>query len=324
MRTAGGGELGMRFQPLDRVGVYVPGGRAVYPSSALMNILPARVAGVREVVVCTPSRPDGTVHPFILAACDMAGADRIYRLGGAQAIAALALGTATIPAVDLIAGPGGAYVAEAKRQVYGRVGIDSIAGPTEIVIIADRTADPALVAADLFAQAEHDEQAAPILVTTDLKLAVRVRSHLRWFLAQLGDYRNGIPVRSLYRNGRFVIARDIDQALMIADLIAPEHLEILAAGADKIASRAKNAGAIFIGPDSPVAAGDYYCGTNHVLPTGGSARFASALGVDDFTRRVQVIKNTARDLSLSSSPVMRLAEAEGLLGHGLSIRARRK
>jgi len=321
-KNAEGATLGMRIQAIARVGAYVPSGKAAYPSSVLMNVVPAKIAGTEKIILCTPARPDKSVPPEILVAADMSGADGIFRIGGAQAIAAMAYGTETIPAVDLIAGPGGSHVTAAKRLVFGKVGIDSLAGPSEILIIADRTSDPAVIVADLFAQAEHDVDASAFLVTTSKELAGEVCARMRRFLSQVKGYRNNIPAESLRRNGLIILVPDIDSAVALSDEIAPEHLEIMSAHPEKTGKKIKNAGAIFMGTASAVALGDYIAGTNHVLPTGGSARFSSGLGVENFIKRIQTIRYSSSALAKTAGTVQCLAETEGLLGHSLSIRVR--
>lgn len=309
--------LGMRVLPLDRVGLYVPGGKAAYPSSVIMNAVPATVAGVQEIIAVTP--PAG-ITDAVLAACALAGVSRIFRVGGAQAIAALATGTETIPRVDKIVGPGNKWVAEAKRQVAGPVGIDMIAGPTEVLIIADSTADPAWVAADLIAQAEHDEDAAAWLVTTDLQLADQVPAALATHLAS--NPRAAVASASLKRNGLIVWVPTIADAVTVANLRAPEHLEIVTRDPEKVAEGVRHAGAIFLGHDTPEPVGDYIAGPSHVLPTGGTARYASPLGVYDFIRRTSIIHYTRDRLNNDAERIVVLAESEGLFGHAAAIRAR--
>lgn len=313
-----GADVGMRVTPVDRVGLYVPGGTASYPSSVIMNAVPAAVAGVAEIVAVTPPRDHLT--DAVLAACALAGVHRIFRLGGAQAVAALAYGTETVPRVDVIVGPGNRFVAEAKRQVVGQVGIDMIAGPTEVLVIADGTADPAHVAADLIAQAEHDEDAASWLVTTSPVLADALPAALEAALARAP--RAAIARVSLERNGLVVVVPDMDVAVAVANLRAPEHLEILAAGADRIALGIRHAGAIFIGGSTPEPVGDYLAGPSHVLPTAGSARFASPLGVYSFTKRTSVIRYTPARLTADAGAIVALATAEGLDGHAEAVRVR--
>jgi histidinol dehydrogenase len=319
LRDATGARLGLRVQPLARVGVYVPGGRAAYPSTVLMTVLPARVAGVDEVVAVSPAGAQGH-QPIVLAACHLAGVDALYRVGGAQAVAALAYGTETIARVDKIVGPGNVYVATAKRLVYGQVDIDSIAGPSEVLILADATADPAAVAADMLAQAEHDPLAAAVCVTTSAPLARRVASALDAQLARLP--RRVVAARALARFGAIVVARSRDEALELANRIAPEHLELCVANPRRWLGRVRNAGAVFVGAGAPEAFGDYLAGPNHVLPTGGTARFASLLGVWDFQKRTSVIEAGRTTLARLGPPVARLARLEGLEAHARAIEMR--
>ena len=306
-----GVRLELRVTPLRRVGLYVPGGTARYPSSVLMTAIPAKVAGVPEVVMVTPGASDET-----LLAARIAGVDRVFELGGAQAIAALALGTQTVPRVDKIVGPGNAWVASAKRQVYGEVDIDSIAGPSEILIIADGDADPAWVAADLIAQAEHDAEARAILVTPSPALARAVDAELVRQLASLP--RRAIAERAITDHGAAVIVETLDAAIAFANRFAPEHLELQCAGARRVAAACTTAGAIFIGAYSSEAAGDYLAGGNHVLPTGGAARYASPLGVHDFRKRTSLIEYDAASAAAHAGTIAALAACEGLDGHGRS------
>jgi len=322
-RDATGARLGQRIEPLARVGVYIPGGRAVYPSTVLMTVVTARVAGVREVIAVTPAQKGGDHpldNPLILAACHVAGVDRLYRLGGAQAIAALAFGTETVPRVDKIVGPGNIYVATAKRLCYGHVAIDAIAGPSEVVIVADRSADPELVAADMLAQAEHDPLAAAVCLTTDRRLAARVVVALAAQLATLP--RRAIAARALAAFGAIVVTRSVAEAVEIANRLAPEHLELAVRDPGPVAAGVRHAGAVFLGQDAPEALGDYLAGPNHVLPTGGTARFASPLGVYDFVKRTSVIGAGPRTLATLGPPVVRLARLEGLDAHGRAIERR--
>ena len=318
-RDANGTELGQRVTPLDRVGLYVPGGKAAYPSSVLMNAIPASVAGVGEIVMVVPA-PGGVRNPLVLAAAHVAGVTRAYAIGGAQAIAALAYGTETIPAVDKICGPGNAYVAAAKRRVFGTVGIDMVAGVSEIVVIADTSANPDWVAIDLFSQAEHDEMAQAILLTPDASLIDRVaQSAQRWF-AQMP--RASIIAASFARRGALIRTRDLDEACAIANRIAPEHLELALADPDALLAKLRHAGAIFVGHYASEALGDYCAGPNHVLPTGRTARFSSPLGVYDFQKRTSILRierGTAQELA----PVaVTLANGEGLAAHARSAAAR--
>ncbi|MEO6067771.1 MAG: histidinol dehydrogenase [Gemmatimonadales bacterium] len=312
-----GTQLGMRVTPIERVGLYVPGGKAAYPSSVIMNAIPAKVAGVREVVAVTPP---GGVTDAVLAACLLTGVDKLYQIGGAQAIAALAFGTATIPRVDKIVGPGNKWVAEAKRQLVGQVGIDMIAGPTEVLIIADHTVRPAHVAADLVAQAEHDEDAAAWCVTTSVALADALPAALEQVLAT--NPRAAIVRAALERHGLLIVVPDLETACKVSDLRAPEHLELLVADAEKWVDRIRHAGAIFVGDSTPEPVGDYYAGPSHVLPTSGTARFASPLGVYDFIKRTSVIRYSRAALERDGPAIAAFADAEGLPGHAESIRVR--
>ena len=313
-----GSMVGMKVTPLDRVGLYVPGGKASYPSSVVMNAVPALVAGVQEIVAVVP--PAG-VTDVVLAACALSGVTRIFRIGGAQAVAALAFGTATVPRVDKIVGPGNRWVAEAKRQVVGQVGIDMIAGPTEVLIIADGTASPGRIAVDMIAQAEHDEDATSWCVTTDPALADALPAALEAALA--GAPRATIARAALERNGAIIVVTDMRDAIEVANRRAPEHLEILAEGAERIAGGVRHAGAIFLGDHTPEPVGDYLAGPSHVLPTGGTARHASPLGVYDFVKRTSVIRYTPERLAADADAIVALAEAEGLHGHAEAVRVRR-
>jgi histidinol dehydrogenase len=312
-----GSILGMRVTPLERVGLYVPGGKAAYPSSVIMNAVPATVAGVGDIIAVTP--PAGVTDP-VLAACALAGVTRMFRIGGAHAIAALAYGTATIPQVDKIVGPGNRWVTEAKRQVAGAVGIDMIAGPTEVVIIADSSANAAWIAADLIAQAEHDEDASAWLITTDLQLADQVPGAINRLLQR--NPRAAVARASLERNGLIVWVPTIADAVAVANLRAPEHLEIITSDPEQVADGIRHAGAIFLGADTPEPVGDYIAGPSHVLPTGGTARHASPLGVYDFVRRTSIIRYTRDRLNNDASRIVALAEAEGLPGHAEAVRVR--
>ena len=320
MRTESDGTvLGQRLLSLDRVGVYVPGGRAAYPSSVLMNAIPARVAGVNEVVMTVPA-PRGELDPAVLAAARLAGVDRIWTIGGAQAVAALAWGTQSIPAVDKIVGPGNAWVSTAKRLLFGRVGIDSVAGPSEIVVIADGTTPRDWVAADLCAQAEHDEDARAILVTPDRSCLDAVEVELRAMVPRLS--RAAIIRASLERNGAFVLVRDLDEAVEVANRLAPEHLELAVADPAALLDRIRHAGAVFLGSHSSEVLGDYCAGPNHVLPTGRSARFSSPLGVYDFQKRMNVIDCSAAAARRLGATAAVLAEAEGLTAHACAAALR--
>jgi histidinol dehydrogenase len=311
-----GVRLASRVSPLDRVGVYVPGGTALYPSTVLMTAIVARVAGVREVVMATPGP-----SPEALIAAAIAGVDRIFVIGGAQAVAALTYGTESVPRVDKIVGPGNAYVAAAKRLVCGEVGIDMIAGPTEVAIVADDAADPAWVAADLLAQAEHDELAVPILIAVGSTVARAVMQEIDRQLATLP--RRAIAERALRDQGLALVVADREQALRALNLIAPEHAGLAVADARRLADRVV-AGAVFVGHHASEAVGDYFAGPSHVLPTGGSARYASPLGVADFVKRTSVIEYSAQALEQQSDDIVQLAEVEGLQGHGLAVLARRR
>jgi histidinol dehydrogenase len=311
--------LGMRWTALDSVGLYVPGGKAAYPSSVLMNAIPARAAGVARIAMCVPT-PGGVLNPLVLAAARRAGVTEIYRVGGAQAIAALAWGTASIAPVDRIVGPGNAYVAEAKRQVFGRVGIDSIAGPSEVVVIADAAQDARLVAIDLLAQAEHDEAAQSILITDDAGFANAVADAVAAELPTLP--RAAIAGASWERHGAIIVVRDWEEAAALADRLAPEHLQIMTADPAALFARIRHAGAAFLGAFCPEALGDYVAGPNHVLPTGRTARFASGLSVFDFLKRTTWIAGDQDALRRVGPAAVALAEAEGLQAHGRSIAVR--
>jgi len=316
----GGVFLGQKVTPLRRVGIYVPGGRAKYPSSVLMNAIPALVAGVDEVAMVVPPTADGSVNPYTLAAAAEAGIDEIYKVGGAQAIAALAYGTDSIPRVDKVVGPGNAYVTAAKKLVMGDVGIDMLAGPSEVLVLADETAVPAFVAIDLMAQAEHDPRAATYLVTTDPELPALVEDALAELLAD--SPRGEITARSLTDNGLVVVCPDIVAALDTVDLIAPEHLEVQMAEPFDLLGSIRNAGAIFLGQWTPESVGDYVAGPNHVLPTGGTARFSSPLSVDDFMKKSSVLSYSFEALEMDGDTVMAIAEKEGLWAHGRAVSLR--
>ncbi|MBV8590511.1 MAG: histidinol dehydrogenase, partial [Acetobacteraceae bacterium] len=311
--------LGMRWSPLDSVGLYVPGGKAAYPSSVLMNAIPARVAGVGRIVMCVPA-PGGVVNPLVLAAARRAGISEIYRIGGAQAIAALAYGTETIPRVDRIVGPGNAYVAEAKRQVYGRVGIDSIAGPSEVVILADRSNKPRQVAIDLLAQAEHDEAAQAILITDAPGFADAVAAAVAAELDSLS--RAPIARASWDEHGAIILVRDWDEAAQLVNRLAPEHVQIMVPDPEPVFAQIRHAGAVFLGHFCPEALGDYVAGPNHVLPTGRTARFASGLSVFDFLKRTTWVAGGESALAQLGPAAIVLAEAEGLQAHARSIAVR--
>lgn len=308
-----GSVLGQEVRPLDRVGLYAPGGRAAYPSTVLMTAIPARVAGVRELVLVTPPAADGAVNASVLAAARIAGVTEGYRVGGAQAIAALAYGTATIRRVDKIVGPGNAYVAEAKRRVFGDVGIDMVAGPSEVVVVADGAADAECAAADLLAQAEHDPLARAILITDDARLVEAVAAALERQLARLP--RRAIAAEALARRGALVRAATLDQAVDLVNRLAPEHLELLVAVPQALLPRVRHAGAVFVGPRTPEVVGDYVAGPSHVLPTSGTARFSSPLGVEDFVKRSSVVEYSGAGLAAGLPHLAALADAEGLGGH---------
>ncbi len=314
-----GVRLGLRWRPLASAGLYVPGGTAAYPSSVLMNAIPARVAGVDRLVMVVPT-PDGVLNPLVMAAAHLVGIEEIYRVGGAQAIAALAYGTETVAPVDKIVGPGNAYVAAAKRQVFGRVGIDMIAGPSEILVVADRHNDPAWIAADLLSQAEHDVAAQAIRVTDAADFAIAVEKAICNHLTTLP--RAAIARQSWNENGAIVVVRGWDEAVALVDRVAPEHLELAVDNPDKLAVRVRHAGAIFLGRYTPEAIGDYIAGPNHVLPTARSARFASGLGVFDFLKRTTFVGCDAEGLAALAPAAIRLAEAEGLDAHALSLAIR--
>jgi histidinol dehydrogenase len=319
MEDAEGLTLGMRWNALDAVGLYVPGGKAAYPSSVLMNALPARVAGVARVAMCVPT-PDGALNPLVLAAARRAGVAEIYRVGGAQAVAALAWGTPTIAPVDRIVGPGNAYVAEAKRQVFGRVGIDSIAGPSEVVILADAANDPRRIAVDLLAQAEHDEAAQAILITDSETFGRAVAQAVAGELPSLP--RERIAGASWRDHGAVIVVRDWDEAVALVDRIAPEHLQIMTPDPAALFARVRHAGAAFLGAWCPEAVGDYVAGPNHVLPTGRTARFASGLSVFDFLKRTTWVASDEQALGRVGPAAVALAEAEGLQAHARSIALR--
>jgi histidinol dehydrogenase len=311
--------LGSVWHPIAAVGLYVPGGTAAYPSSVLMNALPARVAQVPRIVMVVPA-PDGALNPLVLAAARHAGVSEIYRIGGAQAVGALAFGTATIPPVDKIVGPGNAYVAAAKRQVYGIVGIDAIAGPSEILVVADGKNDPAWIAADLLSQAEHDRSAQAMLITDDARFGERVAEAAELHLKTLP--RAGIAADSWDRHGVIITVETLDQAVALVDRIAPEHLELAVDRPEALAGRIRNAGAMFLGRHTPEAIGDYVAGPNHVLPTARSARFSSGLSVLDFMKRTSIVRCDAGGLAAIGPAAITLAEAEGLDAHALSVAIR--
>jgi len=311
-----GVELGWRWSAIDAVGLYVPGGTAAYPSSVLMNAVPAKVAGVARVVMVVPS-PDGKLNPLVLAAADLGGVSEIYRVGGAQAVAALAYGTATIAAVAKIVGPGNAYVAAAKRLVFGKVGIDMIAGPSEVLVIADHTGNPGWIAADLLAQAEHDVNAQSILITDNMALADDVERAVESQLNTLP--RADIARASWNQFGAIIVVKNLDEAIALANAIAAEHLEIMTSDPESLSAQIRNAGAIFLGPHTPEAIGDYVGGSNHVLPTARSARFSSGLGVLDFMKRTSILKCGPDQLRALGPAAMTLGKAEGLDAHARSV-----
>jgi histidinol dehydrogenase len=318
-QEADGVILGQLARPIRSAGVYVPGGKACYPSSVLMNVIPARVAGVEQLVMCSPV-PGGTLNPYILVAADIAGVSEIYKVGGAQAVAALAYGTATIPKVDKIVGPGNIYVATAKRYVFGQVDIDMIAGPSEVLVIADDSADPSFVAADLLSQAEHDELASAILVTNSRAFAEKADAEVDRQMASL--VRQGIARKAIDRFGAIVIVETLQEAAEISNAIAPEHLELSVEKPFELLALIRNAGAIFLGHFTPESVGDYVAGPNHVLPTGGTARFFSPLSTDSFMKKSSLIFYTKEGLDKVGEAVMQIADVEGLEAHGNTIRVR--
>ena len=308
--------LGQKIIPVEKAGIYVPGGTAAYPSTVLMDAIPAKIAGCNEIIMVTPPGPDGKVNQDILAAAYVAGVDRIFKVGGAQAIAALAYGTESIPRVDKIVGPGNAYVAEAKKQVFGQVSIDMIAGPSEILVVADGLSDPVVVAADMLSQAEHDKMASAVLVTDSEKLAKETADEIEKQLALLE--REDIARASIENNGKIIIADNIKNAIDIANEIAPEHLELCVGDPFALLDSIKNAGSVFLGRNCPEAMGDYFAGPNHTLPTGGTARFSSPLSVDDFIKKTQFIYYSEDALKDAAGSVSLFAEKEGLTGHAKS------
>ena len=312
--------LGQKVTPLARAGVYVPGGKAAYPSSVLMNVVPAKVAGVEQIIMCTPPDHEGKVYPTTLVAANEAGVDVVYKAGGAQAIAAMAYGTESIPKVDKICGPGNIYVALAKKAVFGYVSIDSVAGPSEILVIADETANPRYVAADLLSQAEHDEMASAILITTSSELANKVSAEIDGFLKDLS--RSEIISKSLDNYGYILLVDDINEAVSVANDIASEHLEIVTKDPFNVMTKIKNAGAIFLGEYSSEPLGDYFAGPNHVLPTNGTAKFFSALSVDDFIKKSSIISYSREALEAIHNDIENFAAAEHLTAHANSIKVR--
>ena len=321
--TSGQGKVtGQKITPIERVGLYVPGGTAAYPSTVLMDAIPAKIAGCRTIVMVTPPGKDGKVNPAILAAADVAGVDRIYKVGGAQAIAALAYGTESVPKVDKIVGPGNAFVAEAKKQVFGVVSIDMIAGPSEILVVADATCNPVFVAADLLSQAEHDRNASAVLVTDSSDLAERVSAELERQIPLLP--RKDIARASIDKNGKIIVTPDLKQAIEVSNEIAPEHLELSVENPFDYLDLVKNAGSVFLGKWCPEALGDYFAGPNHTLPTGGTARFSSPLSVDDFVKKTQYVYYTADALETVSDKIALFAGKEGLDAHARSVTVRQK
>lgn len=312
--------LGQKVTPLARAGVYVPGGKAAYPSSVLMNVVPAKVAGVEQIIMCTPPDHEGKVYPTTLVAANEAGVDVVYKAGGAQAIAAMAYGTESIPKVDKICGPGNIYVALAKKAVFGYVSIDSVAGPSEILVIADETANPRYVAADLLSQAEHDEMASAILITTSSELANKVSAEIDGFLKELS--RSEIISKSLDNYGYILLVDDINEAVSVANDIASEHIEIVTKDPFNVMTKIKNAGAIFLGEYSSEPLGDYFAGPNHVLPTNGTAKFFSALSVDDFIKKSSIISYSREALEAIHNDIENFASAEHLTAHANSIKVR--
>jgi histidinol dehydrogenase len=312
--------LGKRYSPVDRAGIYIPGGRACYPSTVLMNAIPARVAGVPQIAMVTPPGTETALNPAVLVAAQVAGIEEIYRVGGAQSIAALAYGTETIAKVDVITGPGNIYVTLAKKLVYGTVGIDSLAGPSEVLIIADSHANPAHIAADLLAQAEHDPMAAAILITTDGQLAVAVQSAVEYQLEH--HPRKLLTEKSIAHYGVIIVVEDLDTAAELSNQFAPEHLEIETIDPWALLDRIRHAGAIFLGDSTPEAVGDYLAGPNHTLPTSGAARYASALGVETFMKHSSLIQYSPSALDKVGNAIQALAKAEGLFSHGESVRLR--
>ena len=312
--------MGQKIIPLERVGLYVPGGTAAYPSSVIMNCIPAKLAGVKEIVMVTPPGKDGKIPPNILAAARICGVNRVFRVGGAQAIAALAYGTESVPRVDKIVGPGNQFVAEAKKQVFGKVGIDMVAGPSEILVIADGKCDPRIVAADLLSQAEHDKNASAVLVTDSEALAVAVQAAIEEQLPKLR--REEIARASIDTNGKIIVADNLDTAVEIANEIAPEHLEVCVDQPFDYLDKIKNAGSIFLGRNCPEALGDYFAGPNHTLPTSGTARFSSPLGVDDFVKKSSFLYYTREALGEVAPRIADFAEREGLHAHAKSVTIR--
>ncbi|HOB64656.1 MAG: histidinol dehydrogenase [Clostridiales bacterium] len=320
IKRVNGAILGQRVLPLERVGLYIPGGTASYPSTVLMNAIPAKIAGVKEVIMASPPSKDGKINPDVLAAAKIAGVDAVYRIGGAQAIAALAYGTESVPKVDKITGPGNIFVAAAKKLVFGEVSIDMIAGPSEVLIIADETANAAYIAADMLSQAEHDINAAAILITVYPDMAEKVKAELEKQLALLP--RESVARTSIENNGKIVIAESLEQAVEIANIAAPEHLELCVNNPFGLLDKVNNAGSVFLGGDTPEAVGDYFAGANHTLPTNGTARFSSALSVDDFVKKIQYIYYPKSVLDKEGERIAYFAEKEGLSAHARSVTIR--
>ena len=322
LRRADGTVLGQRISPVERAGIYVPGGTASYPSTVLMNAVPAAVAGVKEIIMVTPPDKTGGIKKEVLAAAAIAGVTRVFKIGGAGAIAALAFGTESVPRVDKITGPGNIYVALAKKLVFGAVGVDMIAGPSEILIVADNTADADTVAADMLSQAEHDRLASAVLVTDDRALADAVADSIERQLAELP--RREIARAAIDNCGKIIVTDSIEKAVEVSNRIAPEHLELCVKDPEALFDKVTNAGSVFLGHNTPEAAGDYYAGTNHTLPTGGSARFSSALSVDDFLRKTQFISYSRDGIDAAINDIVMFAESEGLSAHARSAARRRK
>lgn len=322
LERADGTVLGQRISPVERAGIYVPGGTASYPSTVLMNAIPAAVAGVKEIVMVTPPDKSGGIKKEVLAAAAIAGVTRVFKIGGAGAIAALAFGTESVPRVDKITGPGNIYVALAKKLVFGAVGVDMIAGPSEILIVADSTADADVVAADMLSQAEHDRLASAVLVTDDETLARKVAESVERQLENLP--RRGIARAAIDNCGKIIVVDSIERAVEVSNRIAPEHLELCVENPDELFVKVTCAGSVFLGHNTPEAAGDYYAGANHTLPTGGSARFSSALSVDDFVRKTQFIKYSGEGIDAAINDIVMFAESEGLSAHARSAARRRK
>ena len=314
------GSVTLRFLPVDRAGVYVPGGRAAYPSSVLMNVIPAKVAGVPEIIMCTPPDETGKIYNMTLAAASIAGVDRIFKIGGAQAVGAMAYGTECVPKVNKIVGPGNIYVALAKKEVYGTVGIDMIAGPSEVLIIADDNANPRYVASDLLSQAEHDPLAAPMLLCTDSEFAYIVQDEIEKILEKLPT--EPVARQSVDNMGAIIVCDDLDEAVKLSNDIAPEHLEIATAYPEILLGQIRNAGSVFLGEYSPEPLGDYFAGANHVLPTSGNAKFASPLGTYDFIKKQSVIKYTKQGLKQVANEIDTFAKGEGLYAHANSVTVR--